>query len=187
MKNKPDAKLVELLKKGSHEAFTEIFDRYYIPLYHFARGRLSHDSEEAKDLIQDIFTKLWNDRETINIMPDKLPQLLFTAVKNKALDNHKHQKIEQKYMVHMEAYLNRWRIQEETDHLTRTNELAAKINHAIALLPEKMRIVFNFMKFSGMSRKQVSEHLGMPEPTVKTCIQRALVRLKKEININGFD
>lgn len=181
MKKKTDAELVVLLKKGSHQAFTEIFDRYYIPLYHFARGRLSHSNEEAKDLIQDIFTKLWNDRETINIMPDKLPHILFTAVKNKALDNHKHRIVEVKYLLSLEYYLKRSYI-EGADSLTRTNELSDKINKALASLPEKMRKVFELIKFTDMSRKQIAEHLGLPENTVKTWIHRSLIKLKKEIN-----
>lgn len=181
MKTKTDAELVILLKKGSHQAFTEIFDRYYIPLYHFARGRLSHSNEEAKDLIQDIFTKLWNERETINIMPDKLPHILFTAVKNKALDNHKHRIVEVKYLLSLEYYLTRSSI-EETDHLALTSELIERINKAIAALPEKMRNVFEMIKFSEMSRKQIAEKLGVPEQTVKTWIHRSLIKLKKEIN-----
>lgn len=180
MKNKTDAELVELLRKGSHQAFTEIFDRYYVQLYHYAQGRLNHNREEARDLVHDIFTKLWNEHETINIIQDKLGAILYVSVKNRVLNTHKHKLIQRKYLDHLEAYLTRSSI-EETDHLTRTNELSAKINKAIAALPEKMRIAFNLRKFSGMSRKQVAEHLGVPEQTIKTWVQRATARLKKDI------
>lgn len=181
MKHKTDAELIELLRKGSHEAFTEIFDKYYTLIYHFARGRLNYNKEEAKDLVHDVFTKLWDKRESINIMPDKLPNLLVTSVKNRINDSHKHHLVEQKYLNYFEYYLTRSSI-EETDHLATTSELIERINKAIATLPEKMRTVFQLIKFSDMSRKQIADHLGLPENTVKTWIQRAMARLKKEIN-----
>lgn len=181
MKQKTDAELVELLKKGSHQAFTEIFDRYYVQLYHFARGRLNFNKDEAKDLVHDIFTKIWDERETINIIYADLGAILHVSVRNRVYNVHKHHNVERKYMDHLEAYLLTQHHTEATDHLARTKELATVINNAIAALPEKLKVAFNLMKFSGMNRKQVAEHLGVPEQTVKTWVQRALARLKKDI------
>ena len=56
-----DAALLPLLQEGDREAYTEIYNRYHGLLYVFAYNRLKN-REEAKDIIHELFLKLWLDR-----------------------------------------------------------------------------------------------------------------------------
>lgn len=181
-KNFSDAELVDLLKEGNNAAFIEVFDRYYVLLFSFACRRLD-DKEIAKDLIHDAFADIWEKRETVNI-PGELGAFLFTVIKNRILDHYKHSKVSQKYIDHFQHYIDN--NQDSTDHLVRHNDLLALIEKEIAALPEKMRIVFELSRKNTMNRKEISEHLGLPENTVKTNMHRALKILRSKLGYCSF-
>ena len=64
MNNLDDKELISLLKKGTHDAFNKIFIRYYSKVYFFILGFIK-DEDDAKDLAQDIFVKLWDNRKNL--------------------------------------------------------------------------------------------------------------------------
>lgn len=175
-KNLPDTTLVDLLKQGDNVAFIEIFDRYYVLLFSFTCRRLN-DKEIAKDLVHDAFAAIWEKCQTVNI-PGELAAFLFTVVKNRILDHYKHNKVSKKYADDFQRYIED--TQNVTDHLVRHNELLALIEKEIAALPEKMRLVFELR--TTMNRKEISEHLGLPENTVKTNMHRALKILRRKLS-----
>jgi len=59
-----DTKLVESLKKGDLKAFNDLFAKYYKKLYYFAKGYL-HSKEDAEGLVQEIFIKVWENRNDL--------------------------------------------------------------------------------------------------------------------------
>ncbi|MDR6782328.1 RNA polymerase sigma-70 factor (family 1) [Pedobacter africanus] len=178
-KTLPDAELVSLLKANEAAAFTEIWNRYYTLLFSFTLRRLN-DKEESKDLIYDAFADIWEKRLTVNI-PGELIAFLFTVIKNRILDYYKHKKIVQRYTEHFQEYLNQ--VQDNTDHLVRYNDLSALIEREIAALPENMRIVLELSRRQGLSRKEISDLLDMPENSVKTNLHRALKILKTKLGL----
>ncbi|TKC62505.1 RNA polymerase sigma-70 factor [Pedobacter hiemivivus] len=175
--NLPGEQLVDLLRNSDEAAFSEIFNRYYVLLFSFTVRRLS-DKEISKDIIHDAFTDVWEKRETINI-PGELIAFLFTVVKNRIINHYRHQKITQKYAENFQPYLDQ--VQNSTDHLVRHNDLRGLIEKEIAALPEKMRTVFELSRKNSMNRQEISEHLVMPENTVKTNLQRALRILRGKL------
>lgn len=176
-KDLSDADLVLRLRNSDDAAFIEIFDRYNILLFSFTCRRLN-DKELSKDLIHDAFADIWEKRMTVNI-PGELIAFLFTVMKNRILDHYKHQKITRKYAENFQPYLDQ--AQNATDHLVRHNDLQALIEKEIAALPEKMRIVFELSRKNSMNRQEISEHLHIPENTVKTNLQRSLKILRNKL------
>ncbi|NJK98204.1 MAG: hypothetical protein HC905_27775 [Bacteroidales bacterium] len=87
--------LIGDLRFGREEAYNQIFKNYFPRLCQFATTYLL-DEAVAKNLIQDVFLKLWENRqelrENVSIM-----SYLLTITKNKCLDYIRHQKIENKH------------------------------------------------------------------------------------------
>ena len=87
--NASDLDLISALREGRHEALTEIFRRFWKPLYLNAYNKLrSHDL--AEETVQELFTDLWDKRERLFSDSKKeihLPSYLQRAIKNKVL-NH---------------------------------------------------------------------------------------------------
>jgi RNA polymerase sigma-70 factor (ECF subfamily) len=59
-----EADLIVSLREGDMKAFSELFDRYAKRLYHFALGYLK-SVEESEEIVQEVFLKIWNNREEI--------------------------------------------------------------------------------------------------------------------------
>ncbi|WP_316794294.1 RNA polymerase sigma-70 factor [Pedobacter frigoris] len=169
-----DQELTALLKSDDHLAFNEIFKRYGSLLISFAYRKL-YDKELAQDIVHDVFTDLWAKRLIQQISKGFEP-FIFTSVKNRILDHYKHEKVSQRYLDNFKEYVTQ--TEDGADHLVRELDLSALIEKEIAALPEKMRVVFELSRNTDMSRKEIAEHLGIPEETVKTNMHRALKILK---------
>src|SRR5690606_4950099 len=71
--------LVDALVRGDDRAFNELYDRYHPILYAFAH-KLTADAMQAEDILQDIFTSLWDGKDRLQIT-QSVSAYLFTAVR----------------------------------------------------------------------------------------------------------
>jgi RNA polymerase sigma-70 factor (family 1) len=157
-------------------AFEEIFFRYQPLLLNFVYKKIN-DRDQAKDILQDIFIQLWNNRTRLEIIT--LSSYLYTAALNKIRDSYKHQVI---HMGHIDK-LQQMIVNEkgDTDHLIREKDITRLIDMEIAALPEKMQQVFLLRKKAFLSNREIAEQLGISEQTVETHMKRALKTLKNRL------
>jgi len=87
--------LISKLKNGDYQAFSDLFTAYYKDLVIFA-SRITHDLNNAEEIVQDSFVKLWEEHEFININLSFKSYLLKT-VQNKCIDWYRHKRIIQKH------------------------------------------------------------------------------------------
>ncbi len=175
-----DQELTTLLKGGDQLAFTEIFSRYSHLLYKHVYNKI-RNSQEAEDIVQEIFTKLWNKREQIEEKVGNLTGYLYTISRNAVFDLLRHK-------THVADYAAAFtRFSEETfpetDALIREKQFAAIIESEIAALPPRMREVFNLRRLENLSNKQIAERLNLSEHTVKDQIKKAIRTLKPKIGM----
>jgi RNA polymerase sigma-70 factor (ECF subfamily) len=174
-----DDKLVALLKQGNEQALKEIFTRYNKLLYSYAYKKLE-DQEEAKDLVQDLFIRLWSNRESF-LLKTSLPSYLFRAVRNRALDIFAHKKIKSDYVASFQAFIDR--PQSTTDYLVREKDISALIDREIQSLPPKMREIFILSRKENYSHKEIAKKIGISEETVTKQIKRALKILRLRLKL----
>ena len=93
-------RLINGLKDGDKKVFEEIYRLYYSPLCFYCL-RYVGDMEEAKELVQGLFLKVWLKRKSIEINTS-LKSYLYRAVQNYALNYLQQQKIKQKYVNHFQ-------------------------------------------------------------------------------------
>ncbi|HMR18344.1 MAG TPA: RNA polymerase sigma-70 factor [Sphingobacterium sp.] len=172
-----DLELVAKLRKGDQYAYTEIYNRFKVPLYTFLWKRLN-DKEIVRDILHDLFLAIWEKRDSINY-ETSLSGYLFSSVRNKLLDQIAHEKVQQKYIDSFHSFINMTDV--STDHLVRSKELSARIAQEIAGLPPKTREVFELSRVSNLSRKEIAEQLGVSEQTVKSHMFNALKTLKLKL------
>jgi len=177
-----DAELTDLMRSGHHAAFTEIYHRYKKLLYHHAYQRLRNE-EEVDDIIHELFTTLWIKRETL-VLKTNLIGYLYTATRNRILDFVSHQKVESEYIASFQGFIDR--TENFTDFLLREKQLRALIDKEIALLPAKMREVFEMSRKEGLSHKEISEKLNVSEKTVKSQVNNALKILRVKLGIAAW-
>ncbi|HWW42847.1 RNA polymerase sigma-70 factor [Pedobacter sp.] len=176
-----DQQLVDLLREGNHAAFTEIYNRYVQELLNHAYNQVRR-REEAKDIIHQVFTMLWHKRATIKLSPN-LPGVLFTSVRNIVVNQVVRQKVQNKYLESVRHFVSQETV--VTDHLIREKQLAEIINKEIALLPPKMREVFELSRKGNLSHKEIAEQLNLSEQTVSKHISNALKILRDKFGVIG--
>lgn len=87
---------VEALRNGNHRAFEKVFLAYFQKVRLFIGGIIKSDAD-AEELAQDVFVKLWTNREAINI-ERPLGAYLYTIARNTAFNFLKHKSVEQSYV-----------------------------------------------------------------------------------------
>lgn len=169
-----DQELADLLKAEDRVAFQEIYDRYWPSLYLHV-NRMLREEDLAQDIVQDLFIWLFENAAYSQINTS-LSGFLYTAVRNRVLNAIKHKKVKSNYLVELAAFADQ--ITYTADEHIHVKELAAVIEREIDLMPPKMREIFILSRKSHLSHKEIAAALNISEHTVSTQIQRALIRLR---------
>lgn len=174
-----DSDLQHLLMTGDPHAFTEIYDRYKGVLYQHGLNMLK-DRDEAKDILQELFTSIWTNRDSIQIQTN-LSGYLYKCLRNRVLNQIAHRHVESKYILSLEKFIARGEY--ITDHRVRERQLAELIEKEIDALPPKMREVFRLSRVSNLSHKEIAEELSLSEQTVRTQVRNALRLLRVKLGL----
>lgn len=177
-----DEELTHLLKSGDQLAYTEIYDRYIFILLNHIYNK-TRNREEAKDIIHEVFAKLWANREQLQITTS-LAGFLYTSARNIVLNQITRQEVQSKYFTSILKLADQ--PQTVTDHRIRENQLVAIIDKEIAQLPTKMREVFELSRKQHLSHKEIAERLDISEQTVSKHITNALRILRVKLGIFTF-
>jgi RNA polymerase sigma-70 factor (ECF subfamily) len=173
-----DHELTILLKMDDQAAFAEIFSRYNSILFIHADNKL-RNPDEARDMVQDIFVKLWEKRSVLSVSSNLLGYL-YIALRNHIFNLIKHKKIIKGYadsFYGIDAETNIF-----TDYLIREKQFAAMIEKEVNSLPQRMREVFELRRFKNLSNKEVASMLSIKESTAADQMKKALRLLKERIS-----
>ncbi len=170
---KRDALLLEGLRRGSVDAFEEIFRKYWHSLYLKARAKtMSHD--EAEEIVQSIFSTLWEKRTTILIT--HLPYYLQTAVKNRVIDRIREKSTQQKYWERYGKFIPQQLA--VTEEAITFSELNGAVEAAIDHLPERSRKVFKLSRLEGRSNAEIAQLLQVSEKAIEYHITKSMRTLR---------
>ena len=157
-----DAVLVTYYQAGDGAAFQAIYQRYWRPLFALTRRKV-YSSENAEELIQDLFVDLWERRETVQI--DELRKYLFCAVKYKILTHIKALLVRQLYESQKTTVLADFDCQ--TEQWLAYSDLHQSLEKGMAHLPDKTRQIFRLNRLENQTVRQISASLRIPERTVE--------------------
>jgi RNA polymerase sigma factor (sigma-70 family) len=176
-----DLDLITNLRAGKHEALTEIFRRYWKPLYLSAFYKLqSH--ELAEEIVQDLFTEIWDRRERLFSNGEceaHLASYLNTAVKNKVLNHIRRLVYNKKYWDYCKQYIP---TTESTTHeLAEYNDLQDRLNVAMGQLSEKTKEIFVLHKLKGVPVVKISQQLNLSEKAVGYHLSKSVKQLRTHL------
>jgi len=177
-----DSELVDLLQKGSLEAFDLIYGKYSSKLYLFSLKYLKSEAE-AEELVQSVFLTVWEHRKELK-KQSSFKSFLFTITYNRICNTFKARKYHQKY-------INDKLIEDAQI----TSDYEENINYRLALehvkkvidsLPEKQRAIFTKSRFENKSTKEIAEELGLSIGTVDNYISESLKIIRRKCQFKGF-
>jgi len=147
-------------------------------IFRFAR-RMLEQNEEAEDLVQEVFIRMWKHREKLDEYRS-LEALAMITTKNLCLDKLKARKFPVESWNDQRRFIEM--IAEETrpDH----SELVLGVKEAMKTLAESSRMIVHLRDIEGYELKEIAEVMGMQENAVRVALSRARKRIR-EILVNN--
>ena len=170
---------IERLKEGDARSFDFLFSKYYKDLVLFCNVFLK-DQNHSEDIVQDIFVRLWENRENLRI-DSSLKGYLMTSAKNNCFEALKHQDVvrnHQDYVMYRNDVMDY-----DTEHYLLYTELNERLQEAMQKLPEDMRIIFEMNRFKNLKYREIAEKLNVSVRTVENKISKTLELLRKQLHV----
>lgn len=177
-----DPELVALLVRGDQGAYTEIYQRYHAGLYIHVFNKLRL-REESRDIVHDLFSSLWQKRETL-VLQTTLAAYLFSAARYRVFDLISRSAVKNKYLDSIRDFAEGG--EAITDHRIREKQLLELIDHEIAALPPRMREIFELSRKEHLSHQAIANLLGLSEKTVKKQVNNSLKILRSKLGSTIF-
>ncbi len=170
-----DQQLSALLSSGDEVAFGEIYRRNWQGMYNAAYKRLKNEAQ-CEDLIQNIFTDLWERRDEIVI--ENLPAYLHTAVRFQVI---KYSSRHLGPLPFLDTFETTLVSPVRTDDSLLENEVLNLVKLWIAALPEKRREIFLMHYNEDLSSARIAEALGISQKTVQNQLSTATNMLRARL------
>lgn len=163
-------------KTFSKKEFKILFDDNFEALRDYIYYK-SGDIQQAEDVAQEAFLKLWEKRSEIK--KDSVVSYLFRITHNIFINQTRHAKVSFNFQNHHNL--------DDINHVSPEFEFEFKefnilLQKALANLPENTRVAFLMNRIDGMKYKEIAERLDISIKTVEKRIQKAVNQLKESIN-----
>ena len=154
--------IILAFKQGDVVVFEKLFRSYYQSLCRYANGLLN-DSDEAEEVVQQMFVTIWEKRSSIEIKVS-FKSYLYRAVHNSCLNHLEKIKVRQMYVGQHSG--NEEVSTDYSEMNLQKNELQTRISAALLKLPEQCRKVFLLSRHDEMKYAEIADHLGISIMTV---------------------
>ena len=169
--------VINLIKEGDGRAFEKIFRAYFKPLHAYAYT-FTKDDEQAEEIVQNVFCRIWEKRDQLN--PDgSIKAYLYRAVHNESVNHLKHQKTRTAFRVHYDN--NEEQTTGEASEKIMVAELDGHIQKALNELPLQCRIIFQLSRFENLKYREIADQLSLSVKTVENQMGKTLKVLRVKL------
>ncbi|MHA4807313.1 RNA polymerase sigma factor [Flavitalea flava] len=183
MSDQPDNELWEKVMRDEPSAFEPLFHQYWEQMFNMAYRRLG-DESRAKDIVQDIFIRTWENRREI-VVSDSLAPYLMTALKYSII-REIYRSSKKGYMklplsvldipAEEQGFLSDW---QEVEHLQ------TLVLQEVSAMPLRMQQIFRLRREQELSVRDIALRLSLSEQTVKNTLHTAMKRLRLRLQQPG--
>lgn len=158
-------------------AFEQLFKMHFRGLHAYAYTIVKDDAV-AEDIVQNVFFKVWEKRELLEIESSH-KAYLYKAVYHDSLNYLKHKKVKAAHVMHVVRNSNDK--VENTSGKVLTTELKERIHVALNELPEQCRTVFQMSRFEGLKYQEIADEMGLSIKTIENQMGKALKLLRLKL------
>ncbi len=167
--------LVVMIKNRNQQAFAYLYDNYSKAIFGVIHNIVAN-TEEAEDVLQNTFVKIWNNFDSYDTTKGRLYTWMLNIARNMAIDctRSKYEK-------------NKHKIQNSTDDVYVLNNVYADVNTTDTIglkavvnnLKEDYKTIIQLAYYKGYTQAEIAEELNIPLGTVKTKVRNALLKLRE--------
>jgi RNA polymerase sigma-70 factor, ECF subfamily len=169
-----DSGTIVSLKQGDPAGLADLYDRYGRLVYSVV-FRILGNAEDAEDVVQEVFLRVWIRADQIDPSRVVLAPWLLAIARNLAVDHFRSTRSRARF-IRQAPYDDRYDLVPSPLSF----QFPASIDHlqTFTSLPREQRLVMEFAYFQGLSQVEISERVGKPLGTVKTWVRMALCKLR---------
>ncbi|NIS08184.1 MAG: sigma-70 family RNA polymerase sigma factor [Candidatus Dadabacteria bacterium] len=184
-----DEQMMENFQNGDSAAFDELLNRYGSKILYFIMKKLNMSKPAAEDLMQEIFIKVIEKRDTFNT-ERKFSTWLYTVANNRCIDYMRTDKNKQTSSLDKEitaeaggaTHLELVKSEAGDPEQYSYNKLIKEyVDEGVQELKEELKEVFLLREIEGLSLKEISDITGAPLNTVKTRLRTAYLILREHL------
>lgn len=173
-----ESRYIYNLKRGDTPSFEYLYNLWSGKLYNFVMRISKGDSYLAEDIVQSVFIKVWESRQTLD--PDKsFGAYLCTIAKNQLVNIYQHRMLEYLYEEKVKSTES---AENTTEKEVDYHLLEEYIDSLIEQLPPARREIFILSRRNLLTNKEIAEKLHLSENTVESQLTKALSFLRDKIN-----
>jgi len=172
-----DLQLIDLLKKDDENAFSEIYSRYADSLAGFASSKF-FDMEDGRDIIHDVFVKLWQERAQLKVDRD-LKAYLFKLTRDRIVDKIRKNITHRAYAAMVDSLAARYEATIEQEMAAK--EIAQSIETSLDALSPRVKEIYLLSREENLSIPEIADKLQLSEQTVKNQLSTALKHLRQSL------
>ncbi|HUX59266.1 MAG TPA: RNA polymerase sigma-70 factor [Bacteroidales bacterium] len=172
-----DEKLMKEIKADNMFAFDALYEKYCKRVYKFGYSILK-SSEEAENLMQDVFLNLWENRHKVE-KDSSVKSYVFTITYNSAISIIRKKARESDFIEYLKS------VQEinvdPVDMVLEYNELTNKLDEIINALPKRQKEVYLLHKVEALKYNEIAERLNISVNTIENHMCRALKTIREKL------
>lgn len=167
-----DALLLQQIENGCKQSFNALYEKHWQKAYTEAYRRLK-DSDQAKDIVQEVFTHIWIKKDTLHI--NNLPAYLNVAIRNKVFKLVEKQKNINPFFDILERMPATYM---QADDNLLWKEFLISYEALLNNLPPKRQIIFRLHFQEDLPTKDIATQLGITRKTVQNQLGKAVEKIK---------
>ena len=172
-----DNEIIKRIRQGDVKQFESLFRSSYVSLVRYAKSFV-RDHDSAEEIVQDLFFKLWDERDRITI-ENSLNGYLFRSVHNRCIHLLEHRKVIEKH--ERETITGQKGSIENVTEQVQYNELQAAVAKILERLPDRCGKIFCMNRFEGLKYNEIAEKLAISVKTVEADMGKALKEFRKAL------
>lgn len=177
--SKSNKELVLLLREGDKIAFYSIYQRYCKRLYGFVLRYIKVETD-ADEIVQEVFIKIWEARDQIDIY-SSFESFLFTIAYNTTISLLRKRANETKYLEHLKS-LQQFKYTPDLTNDLHFKELNEQLECLLNQLTPRQKEIFKLSREEGLTHEQIAKKLDISLNTVKKHMSNTLSFLKSKID-----
>ena len=170
-----------LIEEGDGDAFAALYDRHSRSAYSRAH-KLAGEKQAAEDLTQDAFIKVWRSADRYRPERGSVRTWILSVVRNRAIDQLRARASRRRTQEKVEASAPRYEPSEAFAQAWHEARLG-RVREALDALPHVQQQVLELAHFSGLTNREIAEHLRLPLGTVKGRMRLGLEKLRNNTKL----